>query len=95
MPHIERIYLISYLKLTKTCPVKLFNIKRKMNFCGPSKTDTEINNKTELEEQDEVAFKFRKVSEDVWPLATLGAVLKEKKHNDCVSLHCYLLVLST
>ena len=36
-----------------------------MNFCGPSKTDTEINNKTELEEQDEVAFKFRKVSEDV------------------------------
>ena len=43
-----------------------------------------------MEEQDEVPFKFRKVSEDVCPLVTLGAVLKEKKHNDCVSLHCYV-----
>ena len=49
------------------CPLKLFNItkkkenKRKMNFRDPPKTDFEINNKTELEEQDKVAFKFRKV----------------------------------
>ena len=71
-------------------PVKLFNIKRKMNFRDPSKTDIEINNKTELEEQDEVAFKFRKVPQDVCPVVTVGAVLKEKKHNDYVSLHCYV-----
>ena len=61
-----------------------------MNFRDPSKTDIEINNKTELEEQDEVAFKFRKVPQDVCPVVTVGAVLKEKKHNDYVSLHCYV-----
>ena len=61
-----------------------------MNFRDPSKTDIEINNKTELEEQDEVPFKFKKVSEDVCPVVALGVVLKEKKHNDYVSLHCYV-----
>ena len=75
--------------------VKLFNIKRKMNFRDPSKTDIEINNKTELKEQDEVPFKFKKVSEDVCPVVTVGAVLKEKKHNEYVSqcrrYHWYLL----
>ena len=58
-------------------PVKLFNIKGKMNFRDPSKTDIEININTKLEEQDEVPFKFRKVSEDVCPVVTAGAVLKE------------------
>ena len=53
-----------------------------MNFHDPSKTDTEINNKTELEEQDEVPFKFGKNSDDVCPVVTVGAILKEKKHND-------------
>ena len=79
------------LKVEKSrWPVKLFHIKRKMNFRDPSKTDIEINNKTELEEQDEVPFKFKKVSEDVCPVVALGVVLKEKKHNDYVSLHCYV-----
>ena len=79
------------LKVEKNrCPVKLFNIKRKMNFRDPSETDIEINNKTELEEQDEVAFKFRKVSEDVCPVVTVGTALKEKKHNDYVFFHCYV-----
>ena len=59
-----------------------------MNIHDPSKTDIELNNKTELEEQDEVHFKFRKVSDDVCPVVTVGAILKEKKHNDYVSLHC-------
>ena len=79
------------LKVEKNrCPVKLFNIKRKMNFRDPSKTDIEINNKTELEEQDEVPFKFRKVSEGIYSVVTVGAILKEKKHNDYVSLDCYV-----
>ena len=64
--------MISYLKLKKKqVPVKLFNIKRKMNFRDPSKTDIEINNKTELELQDEVPFKFRKVSEGFCPVVTV------------------------
>lgn len=48
--HITRVYVISYLKLKKNrSPVKLFSIKKKMNFYDPSKTDIGINNKTELE----------------------------------------------
>ena len=58
-------------------PVKLFNINRKMNFRDLSKTDIEINNNTKLEEQDEVPFKFRKVSEDICPVVTAGTVLKK------------------
>ena len=42
-----------------------------MNFRDPSKTDIEINNKTELELQDEVPFKFRKVSEGFCPVVTV------------------------
>ena len=91
MSNITRIYVISYLKLKKNkSPVKLLHIKRKTNFRDTSKTDIEINNNTELEEQDEVPFKFRKVSEDACPVVTVGAVLEEKKHNNYVSLHCYV-----
>ena len=71
------------------CPIQLFNIKREMNFHDPSKTDIGINNKTELDNQDEIPFKFRKVSKDVCPLVTEEAVLKEKKHIDYVYLHCH------
>ena len=41
-------------------PVKLFNIKRKMNIHDSSKTDIELNNKIELEEQDEVVLNLEK-----------------------------------
>ena len=79
------------LKVEKSrCSAKLFNIKRKKNFRDSSKTDIEINNKTELEKQDEVLFEFREVSEDVCPVVTVGAVSKEKKHSDHMSLHCYI-----
>ena len=79
------------LKVEKSrCSAKLFNIKGKMNFCDSSKTDIKINNKTELEKQDEVPFEFRKVLEVVCPVLTVETVSKEKKHSDHVSLHCYI-----
>ena len=62
-----------------------------MSFHDPSKTDIEINNKTELEEQDEVPFKFRKVSDDFCAVITVGAILKEKN----TMIMCLLIVMST
>ena len=47
-----------------------------MNFRDLSKTDIEINNKTELEEQDEVPFKLSNFSEDICPVANVGTVFK-------------------
>ena len=46
-----------------------------MNIRGPSKTDIEINNKTE---------------EDICPVANVGTVIKQKKHTDYVSFHCFV-----
>ena len=47
-----------------------------MNFRDPSKTDIEINNKTELEEQDKVPFKLTNFSKDICPVANVGTVFK-------------------
>ena len=47
-----------------------FSIKRKMNFRDPSKNDTKTNDKAKQKEQDEVPFKFRKFSEDIWAVVT-------------------------
>ena len=44
------------------------------------------------EEQDEVPFKFRKVSEDLCPVVTVRAIFKEKKHYDYVSLYCFVKI---
>ena len=71
-------------------PVKLLNIKRKINFHDSTKTDIEINDTTELEEQDELPFKCKKVSEDICPVETVATIIKNKKNNDFVSLHCYV-----
>lgn len=61
-----------------------------MNYRDPSKTDNEETGFLELEKQNEIFFKFRKVSEEICPVVTVGAVFKEKKHNDYVFLLCYL-----
>ena len=47
-----------------------------MNFRDPSEIDTEINNGTELEEQDEVTFKISKFPEDICPVVPVEVVLK-------------------
>ena len=71
-------------------PVKLKNIKRKMNFMDNTKTDIEINEETELIEQAEAPFKYRKVMDEICPIVTISQILKEKKHDDKISLHCYV-----
>ena len=73
-------------------PIKIKKIKRKINYIDNSKIEIEINNETELIAQNEVPFKYRKVIDDLCPVVTISAVLKEKKNNDCISLHCYINV---
>ena len=73
-------------------PIKIKKIKRKINYIDNSKIDIEINNETELIAQNEVPFKYRKVMDDLCPVVTISTELKEKKNNDCISLHCYINV---
>ena len=42
-------------------PIKMKNIKRKINYKDNSKIDTESNKDTILIEQNEVPFKYRKI----------------------------------
>ena len=57
-------------------PIKMKNIKRKINYKGNSKIDTESNKDTILIEQNEVPFKYRKIMDEICPVATTGTVLK-------------------
>ena len=68
------------------------NIKRKIKDKGNSKIDIEINKSTTLIEQNELPFKYRKIMDDICPVVTIGTILKEKKNNDCILLHCFINV---
>ena len=73
-------------------PIKMKNIKRKINYKNSSKIDIEINKDNILIEQNEVPFKYRKIMDEICPVVTTGTNLKEKKSNDCISLHCFIIV---
>ena len=57
-------------------PIKMKNIKRKMNYKDNSKIDIESNKDTILIEQNEVPFKYRKIMDEICPVVTIGTVLK-------------------
>ena len=57
-------------------PIKMKNIKRKINYKDNSKIDTESNKDTILIEQNEVPFKYRKIMDEICPVVTIGTVLK-------------------
>ena len=57
-------------------PIKMKNIKRKMNYKDNSKIDIESNKDTILIEQNEVPFKYRKIMDKICPVVTVGTVLK-------------------
>ena len=57
-------------------PIKMKNIKRKINYKDNSKIDTESNKDTILIEQNEVPFKYRKIMDKICPVVTVGTVLK-------------------
>ena len=57
-------------------PIKMKNIKRKMNYKDNSKIDIESNKDTILTEQNEVPFKYRKIMDEICPVVTIGTVLK-------------------
>ena len=63
-------------------PIKRKILKKK-NYNGKSKIDIEINKDTILIEQNEVLFKNRKIMDEIYPVVTIGHILKEKKNNDC------------
>ena len=73
-------------------PIKMKNIKRKIDYKDNSKIDTEINKDTILVEQNEVPFKYRRIMDEICPVVTIGTILKEKKNNYCISLHCFINV---
>ena len=73
-------------------PIKMKNIKRKINYQDNSKIDIEINKDTILIEQTEAPFKYKKIIDEICPIVTIGTILKEKKNNDCVSRHCFINV---
>ena len=73
-------------------PIKMKNIKRKINYKDNSKIDIESNKDTILTEQNEVPFKYRKIMDEICPVVTIRTILKEKKNNDCISLHCFINV---
>ena len=73
-------------------PIKMKNIKRKINYKDNSKIDIEINKDNILIEQNEVPFKYRKIVNEICPVVTIGTILKEKKNNDCILLHCFIKV---
>ena len=66
------------------------NIKRKINYKGNSKIDIEINKDIILIEQKEVLFKYRKIIDKICPIFIIGTILKERKSNDCISLHYFI-----
>ena len=57
-------------------PIKMKNIKRKINYKYNSKIDIESNKDTILIEQNEVPFKYRKIMDEICPVVTIGTVLK-------------------
>ena len=57
-------------------PIKMKNIKRKINYKDSSKIDIESNKDTILIEQNEVPFKYRKIMDEICPVVTIGTVLK-------------------
>ena len=57
-------------------PIKMKNIKRKINYKDNSKIDIESNKDTILIEQNEVPFKYRKIMDEICPVVTIGTVLK-------------------
>ena len=73
-------------------PIKMKNIKRKINYEDNSKIDIEINKGIILTEQSGVPFKYRKIMDEICPVVTIRTILKEKKNNDCISLHCFINV---
>ena len=58
-------------------PMKLKNIKRKMNFFDNTKQNIEINNRTEICKADHVNFKYRKIMEDLCPRLSIATILQE------------------
>ena len=46
----------------------------------------------ELEEQEEASSKFKIIPVDICPVVTVGAVFKEMKNNEYVSVHCFINV---
>ena len=73
-------------------PIKMRNIKRKINYKDNLKIDIEISKDTMLIKYNEVPFKYRKVMDEICPIVTIGTFLKEKESNDCISLHCFINV---
>ena len=73
-------------------PIKMKNVKRKINDKDNSKIDIGINKDTSLTEQNEVPFKYRKIMDEICQNVTTGTILKEKENNDCISLHCFINV---
>ena len=71
-------------------PIKVKNIIRKINQKDNSKIDIEINKDIISIEQKEVPFKYRKIMDEICPIVIIGTILKEKKNNDCISLHCLI-----
>ena len=57
-------------------PIKMKNIKRKINYKDNSKIDIESNKVTILIEQNQVSFKYRKIIDEICPVVTIGTVLK-------------------
>ena len=68
------------------------NIKRKINYKDNSKIDIEINKNTILTDQNELPFKCGKVMDEICPIVTIGNILKGKKNNNCILLHCFINV---
>ena len=73
-------------------PMKLKNIKRKMNFFDNTKQDIELNNRTEICKADHVNFKYRKTMEDLCPQLSIATILQEKKDKDFISLVAFVSI---
>ena len=68
-------------------PLKLKNIKRKVNFFDRSKLDIEINNRTNITnmENDVLFFKYQKLDQDD-QVIDIAKILREKREHDIVSV---------
>lgn len=81
---------LQHAQKTKS-PLKLMHVKRKVNYHDNTKTDIEVNNKTQLIEVPEIQFKYRKLEEDC-PVLTIHGIQNERKNKDLASVEAFVNV---